>query len=534
VANEILSDTAEARLRRIELVTDAALAHLDVEDLLVELLDRVRELLEVDTAAVLLLDQSGQRLVATAARGIEEEVRQGVRIPLGRGFAGRIALEKRPVIIEHVDHTNVLNPILRDRGIQSLLGVPLLSSGEMLGVMHVGTLHHRVFDDGDIELLQLVADRVALATQSRLSHVERAAALALQRSLLPGLLPAIPGLSLSARYVAGEEGGLGGDWYDAVLLPSGRFFIAIGDVVGRGLRAAVVMGRMRSTIRAYALTSSDPAEILALADRKLQHFEPGEMATVMVGLFDPSLETIELASAGHPPPVLAGPDAESMLIDIAIGPPIGVPTNTPRKTTTIAVPSGAVLCFYTDGLIERRGEAIDDRIAQLRSLVFADDPDSVCSSVMRGMVGNTEPSDDIAVLAVRRQDADSHPPLDIHIRAVPASLHHIRAALRRWLTTAVADPDEANDILLAVGEATANAVEHAYDSSGGALAVHVELNGSQVLIQVIDSGGWRTTKSENRGRGTQIMERCTDELEIHRRADGTEVRMRRQLRHTAS
>jgi sigma-B regulation protein RsbU (phosphoserine phosphatase) len=160
-----MSDVAQ--LRRIESVTDAALAHLNVEDLLVELLDRVRELLEVDTAAVLLLDSSGQQLVATVARGIEAEVRQGIRIPLGKGFAGRIAAEKQPVIIEQVDHTNVLNPVLLEHGICSLLGVPLLSSGTVLGVLHVGTLVPRGFTDDDVSLLQIVADRVAFATQSR-------------------------------------------------------------------------------------------------------------------------------------------------------------------------------------------------------------------------------------------------------------------------------------------------------------------------------------------------------------------------------
>ena len=116
-------------MRRFEAVTDAGLAHLDVDELLEELLDRVRELLEVDTAAVLLLDPSSRYLVATAARGLEEEVRQGVRIPIGKGFAGRIAAEKRAVIIEQVDHSNVLNPILREKGIPSLLGVPLVVGG---------------------------------------------------------------------------------------------------------------------------------------------------------------------------------------------------------------------------------------------------------------------------------------------------------------------------------------------------------------------------------------------------------------------
>jgi phosphoserine phosphatase RsbU/P len=148
------ASTADHRLRQIELVTDAALAHLGVEDLLVELLERVQGLLEVDTAAVLLLDRSSEYLVATAAKGIEAEVRQGVRIPLGRGFAGRIAADKQPVLLEHVDHTNVLNPILRECGIRSLLGVPLLSSGEVIGVLHVGTLGARRFTDHDVTLLQ--------------------------------------------------------------------------------------------------------------------------------------------------------------------------------------------------------------------------------------------------------------------------------------------------------------------------------------------------------------------------------------------
>ncbi len=185
--------STDDRLRRIESVTDAALAHLNVEDLLVELLERVQGLLEVDTAAVLLLDPSTEHLVATAARGIETEVRQGVRIPVGKGFAGRIAAEKKPVILEQVDHTNVLNPILRERGIRSLLGVPLLHSGSVIGVLHVGTLVPRRFTDDDIRLLQIVADRVAFATESRRAEVERTAARVLQRSLLPTRLPVVPG-----------------------------------------------------------------------------------------------------------------------------------------------------------------------------------------------------------------------------------------------------------------------------------------------------------------------------------------------------
>ena len=157
---------AAARLEGIQSVTDAALSHLGADDLLTTLLSRVREILDADTAAVLLLDGSGRQLIAAAASGLEEEVSQGVRIPVGRGFAGRIAAERRPVILDHVDHGNVLNPILLDKGIRSLAGVPLLVHGAVLGVLHVGTVQNRVFTAADAALLQLAADRAALAVQS--------------------------------------------------------------------------------------------------------------------------------------------------------------------------------------------------------------------------------------------------------------------------------------------------------------------------------------------------------------------------------
>ncbi len=344
------------RLRRIEAVTDAGLAHLDVEELLKELLDRVRELLAVDTAAVLLLDSSSRFLIATAARGLEEEVRQGVRIPLGMGFAGRIAAEKRAVIIEQVDHSNVLNPILRERGICSLLGVPLLVSGRVMGVLHVGTLSVRQFSEQDSTLLQLVADRVALAVRARASQVERAAATALQRSLLPAQLPDVPGVEFAARYVPGGDGEVGGDWYDVFALPSGSLCIVVGDVVGRGLPAAVAMGRLRTALRAYALESEDPAELLRKLDRQVRQFEPEVMATVLCAIMEPSGEQLRLSTAGHPPPVVsASSGLPAAVLELPVDLPVGVSTARPRHTSTMALPPGAGVCFYTDGLIERRG-----------------------------------------------------------------------------------------------------------------------------------------------------------------------------------
>src|SRR5205085_9841880 len=145
-------------VRRLQSVTDAALAHLRLDELLGALLERTRQILEVDTCAILLLDEETNELVAHAALGIEEEVEQGVRVPMGGGFAGRIAAEKRPVILDDVDHARVLNPLLREKGIKSMLGVPLVVEGEVRGVFHVGSLAPRAFHEKETELLQLVAD----------------------------------------------------------------------------------------------------------------------------------------------------------------------------------------------------------------------------------------------------------------------------------------------------------------------------------------------------------------------------------------
>ena len=163
---------ARMRLERLEAVTDAALGYLELDELLAELLARTRELLETDTAAVLLLDETGKELVARAAVGLEEEVAQGIRIPVGEGFAGRIAAERRPMVLDDVDHADVLNPILREKGVKSLLGAPLTVSDTVLGVIHVGTLEPRLFTPGDQQLLELVASRAALAIEKARIHEE--------------------------------------------------------------------------------------------------------------------------------------------------------------------------------------------------------------------------------------------------------------------------------------------------------------------------------------------------------------------------
>jgi phosphoserine phosphatase RsbU/P len=391
---------AEEKLRDIQAVTDVALSHLSADELLVALLDRVKEILDADTAAVLMLDNSGRQLIATAARGLEEEVAQGVRIPLGQGFAGRIAVDRRPVILDHVDHGNVLNPILLEKGIRSLLGVPLLVNGVAIGVMHVGTVRDRVFTPDDAALLQLAAERAALAVQSLRSREDRSAVAALQRGLLPSALPAVPDVEVAARYVPGD-GRVGGDWYDVFPLPWGELGLVVGDVAGSGLQAAVVMGRMRSSLRSYALEFRDPADVLTRLDRKMQYFEGEVMATVSYATLDPGPGRLRLSSAGHFPPVIAAPGGRGALAEIAVDPPVGVADPAARQVTTLSLVPGAVLCLFTDGLVERRDKPLDDRIALLCQTVTSAPPEDVCASVMGTLIGREHAGDDTALLVLR-------------------------------------------------------------------------------------------------------------------------------------
>jgi putative methionine-R-sulfoxide reductase with GAF domain len=395
------ADGVEGRLRDLQAITDAALSRLDDHDFLPVLLARARDILQADTAAVLLLDSPSGQLVAAAAAGLEEEVRQGVRLPVGRGFAGRVAASARPVILDRVDPTTVLNPILTAKGIRSLVGVPLIAGGRVIGVLHVGSLTPRRFTSDDISLLQLAADRAAVAVQSQRSADDQIAAAALQRSLMPSGLPAVPGLQIAARYVPGS-GVVGGDWYDVFVLPSGELGVVIGDVAGSGLPAGIVMGRMRSALRAYAMETADPAEVLDRLDRKMQHFEPGALATVLYAVLDPALDRVHISSAGHPAPVLAVPGEKGTLVDGVGGLMIGVDPRARRQVTTVKLAHGAVLCLYTDGLVERREYPLDEGLARLCDAVAAQAPEQVCASVMGALVGNAPARDDIALVTLRR------------------------------------------------------------------------------------------------------------------------------------
>jgi serine phosphatase RsbU (regulator of sigma subunit) len=236
-----------------------------------------------------------------------------------------------------------------------------------------------------------------------MSAVDRDAAAALRRSLLPGRPPKVPGVEIAARYLPGEAAGVGGDWYDVFVLPNGQLGVVVGDVVGRGVRAAAVMGRLRSALRAYALDYDDPAEVLERLDRKVQHFESEMMATVLYAMFDQTFGRMEVSVAGHLMPVVAEPGRPSALLDVPLDAPVGVGSRLKRRTTPVELPAGAVLCFYTDGLIERPGTSLDDGLDRLCRAVTAGPAETVCAEVITRLRSGEAPDDDVALLVLRRE-----------------------------------------------------------------------------------------------------------------------------------
>ena len=263
-------------LRDLQALSDTSLTHLDVDELLTELLALLREILDVDTAAVLMLDRHPtDELVARAACGIEEEVRQGVRVPLGRGFAGGIAANRQPVQLARVDATTVTNPILWESGIEVMLGVPLLRGDAVSSACCTldGSGSARLFTDQDIDLLQVVADRVAGVTQARQLAIERAAAGLLERSLLPTRLPEVPGPVRHGALRPAEGRTVGGDWYDIFTVPSGT--CGSSPVTSPATAsAAIVIGRIQ---RAAGLHDArlPPHEVSHLVDNKVDTSRSG-------------------------------------------------------------------------------------------------------------------------------------------------------------------------------------------------------------------------------------------------------------------
>ncbi len=522
---------APDQLRSSYRFSDPKLSELPLEALLNELLVRVQEALSVDTAAILLYDEEANQLVARAAKGIEEEVEQGVRLPIGKGFAGRIAGERVAIFIADVDHAEILNPILREKGIRSLLGVPLIVEGSLIGVLHVGSLTPRTFKQSDLAVLQLAAARAAPAIEraslfAKLEHEHRVS-MVLQRSLLPKRLVEVTGVGVAARYLPAREE-VGGDWYDVIELPRGKVGVVIGDVVGHGIAAAALMGRLRTALHSYAIESHGPGRTLELVDRFVQSLNEPAMATAAYAVFDTYTSQVCYATAGHLPPVVIS-GGEARALEVTPAPPLGAFPYGRCPEHDLELQSGDMLFLYTDGLVERRGTPLNLGIEALATAVRgARTPEEACTFAVAELVPYDGLRDDAAIVALQ----NSAVPLELHLRlpAQPRTLAHVRRVLRRWLLARGADEADVAEVTIAVSEACANAIEHAYSPAPANFELDAFGPDGEITVAVRDEGRWRAPRGSNRGRGLSIMVAAMDDVQIERTETGTEVVMRRRLR----
>jgi anti-anti-sigma factor len=380
-----------------------------------------------------------------------------------------------------------------------------------------------------------IGRRVGIALENaRLYEAQVDVATTLQRSLLPERLPDVPGLELAARYqTATAHTEAGGDWYEAVEMPGGTVFLAVGDVVGRGTVAASVMGQLRSAMRAYALAGHGPRVVLEHLSRFAAGIPGAEVSTAVCVVFDPASGRMTYACAGHPHPVVVDGDGDVRILRDGRGPALGV-TDRGYDEAETELPVGASLLLFTDGLVERRAEPLDVGLERLGAAAAAEraEPAGVLADRVVAQLTGAVSSDDVALLVARRDAVI--PPLDLELASIAANLSVARAAVREWLAGARVGADAVQDVVLAVGEALANAVEHGA-AGDDALRMRVEMRlgpAREVDVVVSDEGGWRTPAADPglRGQGIRIMRAVMDEVDIDRGEDGTTIRMTRRPR----
>jgi PAS domain S-box-containing protein len=513
------------RLAAVQRITDAALGSLAFDELISELLVRMSDVLGVDRAAILLHSDDGTAAVHQMAEGVPGAMYARTwRLP-EQGFAAEVLAAGGPVTAEG----RTMGHPLGD-AVASLLGVPLLVDGHAIGALHVGSLFPRRFSLDDATILSLAAERAALAIQRmRLFEREHLIARDLQRSLLPEGLPVLPGLQTSARYLPGGAGSeVGGDWYDAVALPSGKLLLVVGDVAGRGIGAASTMGQLRSAVRSYALLESDPAGLLKRLNEFHLSMAWDDMATVLLAVIDTAAARLEYASAGHLPPLVVTPRREGAYLVGGRGAPLGALERAPYTTATAELEPGSTLLVYTDGLIEQRGEHPDEGLGRLRAAALAgpEELGALCDHVIDTVLPSYDTDDDVTLLILRTLP-DTATRMELEVLGDEPSLRAFRGTLRRWLSAAGSETEELHDVTMAANEAIQNAIEHGHRLTRRAVEVVLDRSDGAIEVQVRDHGSWRPPRESTRGRGLPLMRALMDSVEVVPGPSGTTVTMRR-------
>jgi len=382
----------------------------------------------------------------------------------------------------------------------------------------------------DETLLTVLAGRLGqgLARVHQIDQ-QRETALALQHAILgPQRLPE----GFVARYQpANSPLKVGGDWYDVVELEDGRIALVVGDCVGHGLAAATVMGQLRSACRALLLENPSPAAALTGLDRFAARLPGAVCTTAFCAVLSRDTGEMSYAAAGHPPPILFGADRSIQLLEGGRSIPLGVRPGRPRSEARTVIPARATLLLYTDGLVERRRCSLGDGIDRVAALV-AENGDTILEGLAGLLMSELAPAegyeDDVALLTYR-----SPGPLDLSFPADVGELAVVRKALRDWLQRCELDADQLQNILVAVGEATANAVEHGHrDDPGGLVRLRAAVLTDGLRLIVSDTGSWKPPRPDpdsDRGRGLILMRAFMDEVTVEQGDAGTTVYLKARI-----
>jgi signal transduction histidine kinase/CheY-like chemotaxis protein len=506
--------------------------------------------LRATSAAVGLLDQTGSLLRITYAGDLARVLTErhqlvGIDSPV---MLAETARTNQPMVVADtatVDARFLADAAEKARAVRACILEPLhADDGTLLGAMGLGWPRPREMSPADADMSRRVAAILARGA-ARISVAEREhqIAMSLQERLL-GLGVTSPAAAVSAAYQpASEVMQVGGDWYTATPLGSARLAISAGDVVGHGLPAATVMSQLRSALGAAALATDDPASVIDLLDRYAQTLDDATFTTVAYAIIDTASGTVSYACAGHPYPLVVGLDGTVTLLRDGRRPPLAVRSFAPRMDApagTAALPPGSLLLLYTDGLIERRSEPLDDGFARLTAAAAGCamlPAGQACRELVSQLTPQRGYADDVAIIAVRPAGTTAAS----HVDAMPASLselHPARVRMRSWLAGLGTSPASTHDVLLGTGEALSNAMEHGSDlDSRRTVSIEAFASGDEISVTVTDAGHWlkesAASRANKRGHGLNLIRGLARHSGMARTILGTEITMIYSLGRTA-
>ncbi len=393
-------------------------------------------------------------------------------------------------------------------------------------VVWIDLTEQRLFTLEDQTLLTVLAGRLGQALH-RVYQVDqqRETALALQHAILgPARLPH----GFAVRYQAASRPlQVGGDWYDIVDLEDGRIALIVGDCVGHGLAAATIMGQLRSACRALLLDHPSPRAALAGLDRFAARLPGAECTTAVCAVLNCATGELVYSSAGHLPPILVHPDGTTQNLEDGHTIPLGLRPDRARPEARIFIPARATLLLYTDGLVERRRSSLNDGIARVSALVQdgrARTLEDLANQIMSRLAPSGGYQDDVVLLLYR------HPaPLEMNFPAAVSQIDRIRAVVRSWLSRCGVDPNQAYDVLIAAGEAVANAIEHGHrHSPQGMVKLRATALVDKLQLTITDTGSWKPPQpsiDSRRGRGIALMRALMQDVAIQSDTAGTTVHL---------